>query len=182
MQDKTLVTHAKQLKSLFALFPPGDDMPEYEFVASDEVPAPYHRLLVHEHHMTVTVEDVHRDRVNIRVLARTQEPDWYARKILLTLESTDRPVQFGIMRIQWRHCPGVVRDEVLGGRSPLGRILINHNVLRRIESKAYLRVLPGKAMMDWFGADKKGSTYGRLAVIHCNGEPAIDLVEIVAPS
>ena len=54
-------TAGPQLPTLFALFPPADDVPEYQLVPADEVPPPYHELLVHEHHMTVTVEAHHGD-------------------------------------------------------------------------------------------------------------------------
>src|SRR5262249_33799894 len=121
-----------QLPALYALFPPADDMPEYEFVPADEVPPPYHGLLVHEHHMTVTV-DCHRgDSVAVRTLARRQTGDHYARKILLALHGSGQIVQFGIVRADLRYCNDAVRAEILAGRTPFGRILIKHNVLRRI--------------------------------------------------
>jgi chorismate-pyruvate lyase len=173
-----------ELRGLFGLFPAptAEEMPEYEFVAADEVPPPYRDLLVHEHHMTVTVEEYHHDRVDVRVLARHQDGQSYARKILLTRHRDGRPVQFGIMRIWWQYCSAPVRQEITAEKTPLGRILIEHDVLRRIEPKAYLRVLPGAGMMEWFKLDRPRMTYGRLAVIHTNGSPAIDLVEIVAPA
>ena len=61
------------LEGLFALFPPAGTPPQFEFVSADDVPPPYHGLLVHEHHMTVTVEAHHGDRVNVQVLARRQD-------------------------------------------------------------------------------------------------------------
>ncbi len=169
------------LRALFALFPPADDVPEYEVVPADEVPPPYQGLLVHEHHMTVTVEDYHRDRVDVRILARHQDADSYARKILLTLRRTGQVVQFGIMRLKLAHCAEQVRREVLAGLEPLGRVLITHDVLRRIETTAFLRILPGPVMSGWFGLSRPQPTYGRLALIHCNGQPAVELLEIVAP-
>jgi hypothetical protein len=169
------------LRALFALFPPADDMPEYEPVAADEVPSPYHQLLVHEHHMTVTVEEHHGSLVDVRILARRQDNDSYARKILLALQSTGRVVQFGIMRVHLRHCSAAVRAEIVAGRTPLGRILIEHDVLRRIEPTGFLRVLPGRALREWFGLKEPKRTYGRLAFIHCDGVPAVELLEIVAP-
>jgi chorismate-pyruvate lyase len=169
------------LRTLFALFPPGNDLPEYEFVPSDEVPPPYHGLLVHEHHMTVTVERHHGGLVDVRILARRQDGDSYARQILLALQGNGRVVQFGIMRVRLRYCSPAVRAEIIAGQTPLGRILIQHNVLRRIEPTAFVRVLPGPAMMDWFGLERSRPTYGRLALIHYDEQPAVDLLEIVAP-
>src|SRR5579884_4216575 len=169
------------LVTLWSLFPPADDTPEFEYVTSDQVPQPYHSLLVHEHHMTVTVEKHHGDLVNGRILTRRQEKDWYARKILLALQGSGRVVQFGIVRIHLDHCSAPVRAAILAGQTPLGRILIRHKVLRRIEPTAYLRIVPSSAMMEWFGIAEPKHTYGRLAYIHCNNRPAIELLEVVAP-
>jgi hypothetical protein len=168
------------LRTLFALFPPGNDLPEYEFVPADEVPPPYHGLLVHEHHMTVTVERHHGDLVDVRILARRQDGGSYARKILLALQGNGRVVQFGIMRVRLGYCSPAVRAEIIAGQTPLGRILIQHNVLRRIEPTAFVRVIPGPAMMGWFGLECPLPTYGRLALIHYDEQPAVDLLEIVA--
>jgi hypothetical protein len=181
---KAPATRGPNLRTLCSLFttPPAPDLPEYEFVPADEVPPPYHALLVHEHHMTVTVEQHHHDQVDVRILAQHQDAESYARKILLALSKSGRVVQFGIMRIRLRYCTPAVRDEILAGKTPLGRTLIHHNVLRRIEPTAYLRVIPGKAMMDWFGLDRPRSTYGRLALIHCDHQPAVELLEVVAPA
>jgi chorismate-pyruvate lyase len=169
------------LPTLFALFRPTDPLPEYAIVPPEEVPPPYHQLLVHEHHMTVTVEAHHGDLVNVQILERRQDADSYARKILLTLQKTGKVVQFGIVRIRLDYCSPQVRAAIVEGKTPLGRILIEHNVLRRIEPTAFLRVVPGPAMMGWFGLDQPTPTYGRLALIHCDGQPAVELLEIVIP-
>jgi chorismate-pyruvate lyase len=169
------------LRTLVSLFPPAGDLPEYEIVPADEVPEPYHRLLVHEHHMTVTVEAHHDDLVDVRILARRQDKNTYARKILLALHGSGRVVQFGIMRVHLQYCSEAVRQEIIAGQNPLGRILIQHNILRRIEPTAFLRVIPGTAMMNWFGLNRPKPMYGRLAYIHCDGQPAVELLEIVAP-
>jgi chorismate-pyruvate lyase len=169
------------LPALFALFPPADDVPLYERVAPQVVPPPYHGLLVHEHHMTVTVEAYHGDLVNVRVLTSRQDGDTYARKILLTLQGSGKVVQFGIMRVHLQYCSAAVRAEIVAAQTPLGRILIQHDVLRRIEPTGFLRVHPGPALRKWFGPAGGRPTYGRLAFIHCDGKPAIELLEIVAP-
>jgi hypothetical protein len=165
------------------LFPssPGGNLLEWEEVPADEVPPPYYGLLVHEHHMTVTVEAFHGDLVDVHVLASGQQDDWYAREILLELQGTKRVVQFGLMRINLGYCSPEVRAEIIAQQTPLGRILIQHNVLRRIEPTAFLRIIPGPAMMQWFGLDRPQPTYGRLAIIHCNHQPAVELLEIVTP-
>jgi chorismate-pyruvate lyase len=169
------------LDALLALFPPQDYLAGWDYVADADVPDPYQELLVHEHHMTVTVEAHHGSLVDVRILDRKHAGDSYARKILLALQSTGQIVQFGIVRIRLEYCDDAVRDRIVEGRIPLGRILIEHNVLRRIEPTAFLRITPGPKMMEWFGLTRLEPTYGRLAIIHCDGQPAIELLEIVAP-
>jgi hypothetical protein len=169
------------LKSLFALFPPADYLRAYEIVPADKVPEPYRRLLVHTHHMTVTVEAHHGSLVDVKVLEVKRRGDAYARKILLALQSSGRVVQFGLMRFHFQFCRAKVRDAILSEKVPLGRILIENKVLRRIEPTNYLRVTPGPAMMEWFNLAEARTTYGRLAIIHCDHQPAVELLEIVAP-
>src|SRR5262249_50208646 len=154
-------------------FPPADDLPEFEIIPADEMPEPYRGLLVHEHHMTVTVEAHHGDLVDVRILARRHRGNSYARKILLALQKTGRIVQFGIVRIDLGACSPEVRAAIVAGNTPLGRILIQHNVLRRIEPTAYLRIRGQEAQMRWFGRKEPATLYGRLAIIHCDGKPAV---------
>ncbi len=168
------------LKDLLDLFPPADYLTAWNPVAAEQVPQPYHDLLVHEHHMTVTVEAYHGGPVDVHVLDRKKDDATYARKILLALHNSGKIVQFGIVRIRLDFCSPEVRQAILAEDTPLGRILINHNVLRRIEPTAYLRIIPGPQMREWFGYAGPTPTYGRLALIHCDGQPAIELLEIVA--
>ena len=44
----------------------------------------------------------------------------------------------------------------------------------------YADNIQGPRMMEWFGMASPRPTYGRLAIIHCNREPAVELLEIVA--
>jgi hypothetical protein len=169
------------LDALFALFPSAEYISRFEEVPAAQVPQPYRRLLVHEHHMTVTVEAHHGSLVDVRVMDYHLDNDTYARKILLATQDTSKVVQFGLVRIQLRFLSEKVCREILSRQIPVGRVLIQNNVLRRIEPTAFLRVIPGPAMMKWFGLDRPTPTYGRLAIIHCNDQPAVELLEIVAP-
>lgn len=169
------------LETLCNLFPPVDYLAACKVIPPEQVPPPYNALLVHEHHMTVTVEKHHGGLVDVRVLDRRLTGDEYARKILLTLQKSGRVVQFGIARVHLHFCSDEVKAEILAAQTPLGRILIEHNVLRRVEPTAFLRVIPGPAMMSWFELTEPTPTYGRLAIIHCDGQPAIEVLEIVRP-
>lgn len=174
-------TAGPDLDELLALFPPADYLQSTTHVGADQVPEPYRSLLVHEHHMTVTVEKHHGNLVDVRVLECRHEGDSYARKILLALRPTGKIVQFGLVRIHLHFCSPEVRAQILAEQTPLGRILIEHDVMRRIEPTGFVRVVPGPAMMKWFNLARPTPTYGRLAFIHCDGQPAIELFEVVAP-
>jgi hypothetical protein len=169
------------VESLFAPFPGPDSRLDYEIVPGHDIPEPYRGLLVHEHHMTVTVEAFHGGPVDVRVLAFRQEGSIYTRKILLVHRDSGRVVQFGIPRIDLDQTSPEVRAAIVARQAPLGRILIEHDVLRRIEPTAFLRIRPSAAQRAWFGMEQAEALYGRLAIIWCDGQPAVELLEIVAP-
>jgi chorismate-pyruvate lyase len=166
---------------LFSLLPDDGDRPDAEVVPADAVPEPYHRLLVHPHHMTVTVEEFYGGSVHVKVLACRRTGNEYVRKILLALHEGGRIAQFGLVRIDLDACPEPVRDAIVEGRTPLGRILIQHDMLRRIEPTAFLKVSLSAKMADWFGAAAGAETYGRLGVIYTGERPVVEVLEILAP-
>jgi hypothetical protein len=169
------------IQGLFRIFPPAEYMSRAELVPPGRVPPPYQQLLVNEEHMTLTVGRHHGDEVGVKVLEYRVAGDSYARKILLPLRRSGRIVMFGLMRVDFQYCSEEVRREIVAGQTPLGRILIEHNVLRRVEPTAFVRVVPAEAMMTWFGLDRPRPTYGRFALIHCDEQPAVELLEIVTP-
>jgi chorismate-pyruvate lyase len=131
--------------------------------------------------MTVTVERWHHSPVDVQVLAKHLTDEAYARKILLTRTSDKKVVQFGVMRIKYQYLTDAVRREIESEAVPLGRILINHNVLRQVELFALWKVKPGKELAMLLNTAPDQITYGRTALIHVDGEPAVELLEIVAP-
>ncbi len=153
----------------------------FQPVAAGEMPAAYQTLLAHDHHMTVTVERYYGSPVDVVVLDTQVSGDRYARKILLRSQSDGRVVQFGVMRLNFKFVSEAVRREVESQSKPLGRILIEHKVLREVHCEQLLGVMPGEDLRSWFGSAPGQVTYGRTARIDCDGEPAIELLEIVAP-
>jgi hypothetical protein len=172
-----------ELKKLMSLFPDGETL----FAATAHVPSaltpePYKRLLVHEHHMTVTMEEFHCSPVAVEVLDRKLDGDIYCRKILLRRKNDGRIVQFGIVRFDLAVVLPAVREEIVSERTPLGRILINYNVLRHIDLGAILQFQAGPGLAGLLGSPAGQTTYGRLATIFCNQKPAVDLLEVAAPA
>lgn len=183
----------QMLSSLLDLFPRDGLHPaEMMVVDGTAVPEPYHGLLVHRHHMTVTLEKHHGSKVDLVVEKRRQVGDDYARKILLTAGPDRKIVLAGIMRFHLGYCREEVRRQIVEQKTPLGRVLIENNVLRRIEPCAFLKVRLSEELRGLFRAGAKAKfTFGRVARIVCPSplpsdsareeEPAVQLLEIVAP-
>jgi chorismate-pyruvate lyase len=75
-----------------------------------------------------------------------------------------------------------VRQQIEQGRIPLGRVLIEHNVLRNVRLLSLWKVTPGAELLNLFGMEKPDTCYGRTALIYCNGVPAVELLEVVTPT
>jgi chorismate-pyruvate lyase len=166
--------------SLFALFPTPTP-PICTPVRGDQLPEPYRSLLVHTHHMTVTVERHYGGPVDVTVLDARHDGDEYSRRILLELRGTRRVVQFGIVQIDLSLLTAVVRDTIVGGKTPLGRVLIEHDVMRHIQPAGYFKVAPDPDLCRLFGLSEPTMLYGRLGVIFTDGRPAIEVLEVLAP-
>jgi hypothetical protein len=199
-----------ELLSLTNLFPAAEPLfLKAEHIPSSLTPEPYKKLLVHDHHMTLAMESHHDCSVDVRVVAQKLDGLLYAREILLLKgqskavtqaeversssprpnlfppqqedEGARRVVQYGIVRFNLSYVTEGVRQEILAGQTPLGRVLINHNVLRHIDLGAILEIQAGPRLAAHFGMPVGGMTYGRMATIFCNRQPAVDLLEISAP-
>lgn len=161
--------------------PSWEDFADFEWVEASEVPGPYRKLLDHDTHMTSTVEAYHGCPVNLTVLNKRYEYPWYSRQIVLLRDDDDRVVQFGIVRLNVEVLDPELRDEVKQERTPLGRVLTQNNVLRRVRLTSLWRIVTGPALTKFLELRRPAETFGRTAVIYCNGHRAIELLEIVAP-
>lgn len=150
-------------------------------IPAERLPQPYRQLLAHTVHMTETVEAFYRDAVDVHVLGSGYHGPIYFRQILLTLRQTGRIVQYGFVRINLPCCSPAVRDEITRERTPLGRILVQHNVLRRIEPTSFLKVEPGPSFTKLMHIPNQPALYGRTGVIFCDNQPAISVMEILSP-
>ncbi len=171
-----------ELKSLTAPFCGTSQLFEMvEHVPSATVDEPYKSLLVHHHHMTVTMEKYHSCTVDVEVLNEQLEGEQYAREIILRSQSSGQVVQYGIVKFDFQYVTKAVKEEILSKQTPLGRVLILHNVLRHIDLGAILELKTGPKLSDIFECPSGSRTYGRLATIFCNNKPAVDLLEISVP-
>ncbi len=103
----------------------------------------------------------------------------YAREITLVTHETGRVVQYGLVRLDPSTIGHEVWMEIAGEGIPLGRALINHNVLRSVELDRLWKITPGTVLASFLKTDPGQTVFGRTALIRCNDQPAIELVEIV---
>lgn len=158
-----------------------DQLGVFTEVAGVNMPEVFRRLLEHDAHMTVTVEQHHKSLVDVHVLQTRVTPSHYARKILLSRQSDHRVVQFGLVRLNLDYLDPEVRREIESQQIPLGRVLIDHGVMRVVKLLSLWKIEPGSELREHFGLEYQETCYGRTALIYCNGVPAVELLEIVTP-
>ncbi len=176
---KRLCVSIQEMVSIFYSDP--TQLGEFQRVDREYVPEVYRSLLDHANHMTVTVEEHHHDRVDVEVLRSDFVGDHYRREILLHTHKDQKVVQYGIVRLNTKFLSEGPRQEILEQKKPLGRVLIEHDVLREIQLFDLLEVRCGPVLASLFCVPEKTVTYGRTALLHCDNVPAIELLEIVMP-
>ncbi len=181
MLEKSLNLESEiDLDTLVSLFYADASMVgQFQQVAPSELSENFQTLLNHESHMTVTVERHHRGPVDVEVLETRLDGNFYSRKILLRRQSDNGVVQFGIVSIDKRVLTADTFDEIAQQQTPLGRILINRNVLRNVRLNNLYRISAGPELAKHFGVAMGHRVAGRTAIINCDGKPAIGLLEIV---
>jgi chorismate-pyruvate lyase len=173
-------TLAHPLDELYARS--GMSLPPLKLVEGEEVPEPYKTLLVHQHDMTSTLEAFHRQRVRITVLHRDLQKDIYLREVVLKLEESEKPVEFGAIKIQLGQFPAAARELVLEERWPLGRILKECAVQYLSRPKAFLHVASDRLISQVLGLTGAQMLYGRRNTLtDLAGNTLADIVEILPP-
>jgi chorismate-pyruvate lyase len=161
----------------------GRGLPVVGPVRGEEVPEPYRQLLVHDRDMTPTLEAFHEERIHLRVLARRLDGEALWRQVVLTLDGSGRPVEFGAIVIHLRHFPPTARQEVLDGWRPLGSILHDHRIEHQSRPLMFLRVTSDDVMNEALQLTGPQALYGRRNVIrNLAGHELADILEILPPS
>lgn len=73
------------------------------------------------------------------------------------------------MRFNFEYVTKCVKEEILAEITPLGRVLIQHNVLRHVDLGAIIRFTAGPGLVKTLQMKEGQITYGRMATIFCNG-------------
>ncbi len=167
---------ASRLATLFY----GDlaEIGRFEPVNVDRLPDGYRKLLAHQEHMTVALENFHDSLVNVHVMDEWRDESSYARSSLLSRQSDGAIVQFGIMRIWLNDLPATAQAEITSRQSPLGRVLVEHNLLREVELISLWEIAPGPVLSKNLPLHGHASVFGRSAQILVQERPTVQLLEI----
>lgn len=160
----------------------GRALPTVARIAPHEVPEPYRQLLVHTNDMTPTLEKFHGARISIRVMEKRQQAHEYARQVVLTLNGSEHPIEFGAIVIHLQHLPGGAREQILEGKRPLGSILASNRIEHKSKPEAFIRVTSDAVMESALELEGRHELYGRRNVLSDRkGNTLADVVEILPP-
>jgi chorismate-pyruvate lyase len=177
---KVTARSAPELQALCQLYYDAvDQLGDFDELDEIELPHPYRTLLAHDEHMTVALESYHGCPVAVYPLRSETTSTHYCRKTTLRRESDNAVVLFGIVRITRALLAAEIRAAIEGEKTPLGRILIQENVLRNVRLLSLWRVEPGEDLCRIFELKAPETLYGRTALIYCDSVPVIELLEII---
>jgi chorismate-pyruvate lyase len=158
-------------------------LPAIQPIRGEEMPEPYKTLLVHNDDMTPTLEKFHARKIHLHVLRRQQRDDFYFREVILLLDETDEPVEFGAIKINLGLFPSAARRAILEERLPLGHILEDHKIVHFSKPKAFLRLEADAFIRKALGLSRSHLLYGRRNSLADPMQRAFaEIVEILPPA
>ena len=155
-------------------------LPPLTQIEGEAVPEPYKSLLVHRHDMTPTLEKFHQQTIHLQVLARERNGPEYFRNVVLLLDASGAPVEFGAIKINLSLFPPAARRHILEERLPLGQILHEHEIPHSSRPKAFLRIFSDDLINQALGLNGVQELYGRRNTLSDSVQrPLAEIVEIL---
>jgi len=158
----------------------GQPLPPLDQIDGETVPEPYRTLLVHRDDMTPTLEKFHGSLVHLDVLGSRRIGDAYFREVILRLDGTNAPVEFGAIKINLALFSPESRDQILAERQPLGHILAEFKIPHASRPRAYLRLATDKLINQVLELSGARVLYGRRNTLYDpQDRPLAEIVEIL---
>ena len=158
-------------------------LPPFNRVDGEAVPEPYKTLLVHQHDMTPTLENFHQRSIHLQVLGRRRKGEEYFREVILRLDGTDQPVEFGAIKISLALFPKAARDQILHEHLPLGHILAEFKIPHTSRPSGFLRFASDKLINEVLNLSGAHVLYGRRnTLFDPQQRPLAEIVEILPPA
>lgn len=176
--DRALYSHVYPLDEFYQQR--GDALPNIGRVEPGDMPEPYKSLLVHDGDMTSRLENFHGDTIHIELLARHTHENEYFREVILQLNGSDKPVEFGAIKIILDLFPAEAQAEILQEHRPLGQILKQFNIAHSSRPRSYLTVTADKFMCGALQLSGAPALFGRRNTLIDHWErPLAEIVEIL---
>ena len=161
----------------------GLTLPPLQQVDGETLPQPYKQLLAHHDDMTPTLENFHGCEIHLRLLGRRRKRDQYFREVVLLLDGSDEPVEFGAIKIYLNLFTPEARQQILEERRPLGHIMQECGVGHSSRPKAFLRLASDKFINQALQLSGAHVLYGRRNTLFDPQErPLAEIVEILPPA
>jgi chorismate-pyruvate lyase len=158
-------------------------LPPLDQIDGEAMPEPCKSLLVHERDMTSTLESFHKTGVHLRLVSREQRGEEYFREVVLALDGTEQPVEFGAINIHLGRFDEKARREILREQFPLGHILKDFAIDYVSRPSAFLRIASDKTINGLLGLSGVHLLYGRRnTLLNPAGDPLAEIVEILPPA
>jgi chorismate-pyruvate lyase len=152
----------------------------YNQIDAQAMPEPYATLLAHRNDMTPTLEKFHRHNIHLRVLRRWRKGANYFREVVLELDESDQPVEFGAIKINLDLFSEDVRNHILGEQRPLGHILEEQKVPHRSEPLGFLRLASDPLINRALKLSGAQVLYGRRNnLLDVQGRALAEIVEVL---
>ncbi|MDB6065456.1 MAG: hypothetical protein JWR26_1664 [Pedosphaera sp.] len=188
MPDKPATISVSTPADGFVLVHPLDDfyaqagqaLPPLNQVEGHTVPEPYKTLLVHQNDMTPTLESFHQRSIHLQVLGRRRKGDEYFREVILRLDGSNRPVEFGAIKINLALFATEAREQILNECLPLGHILEEYKIPHSSRPKAFIRLASDKLINEVLELSGAQVLYGRRnTLFDPQQRPLAEIVEIL---
>jgi chorismate-pyruvate lyase len=160
----------------------GKRLPYLEAISGDEIPFPAKELLVHDEDMTSNLEAFYKKKISIDVFYKDVDADAVSREVVLCLEGSGKPVEYGAIRIDLSNIPENVRELILECKQPLGGILNENRVQYKSNPKSFFRIMVDDFIMDALQLANPHFLFGRCNVLTTSDDRILaNVVEILSP-
>jgi hypothetical protein len=161
----------------------GHPLPTYEMLDGEAVPEPYRRLLVHRGDMTSRLEAFWKGQIVLQVLHREHTPEAYRREVVLHIDETGLPVEYGAIEIDLGAFEGDLRRLIIEQHLPLGGLLNRFKIRYHSEPRGFIKLGADAVMQSVFQLPEAQEFYGRSNVLLGENDRVLArIVEVLRPA
>ena len=130
--------------------------------------------------MTSTLESYYNEKIQIEALNVVEDQMTYSREVILQLAQSNRPVEYGAIKINLDDIPCYAKKLILKNKDPLGRILNDQRILFESHPSVYFYILPNANIYRKLNTSSGKALYGRRNILtYPNGKIIAEIVEIL---